>query len=70
MRQGKRRIRTPIPGTEGKAIDEVVEQTVAERLRAQFHLPGVDQTTVGRRISALEARLEAKLFLRSNAALA
>jgi len=36
-------------------------------LRGAGRLLGVDQTTVGRRISALEARLEAKLFLRSNA---
>ncbi|MBP1208349.1 DNA-binding transcriptional LysR family regulator [Duganella sp. 1411] len=36
-------------------------------LRGAGRLLGVDQTTVGRRITALEARLEAKLFLRSNA---
>ena len=36
-------------------------------LRGAGRVLGVDQTTVGRRLTALEARLEAKLFLRSNA---
>jgi len=36
-------------------------------LRGAGRALGVDQTTVGRRIAALEARLGAKLFLRSNA---
>lgn len=36
-------------------------------LRGAGRVLGVDETTVGRRLTALEARLEAKLFLRSNA---